>query len=151
ASLVIPPTVMILLFGFALSANVRGLKLGVADYSQTQESRELIAVLSRTEAFVVYGAYTSEPALEVDLVANRLDVGIVIPKDFAKQRLRGESPVVQILLNAVNANTAQIAQSYTEMTIAWFNQRSAAGVLPVVALPSTLRAQSPAAVLPRVA
>jgi ABC-2 type transport system permease protein len=150
-SLVVPPTLMILLFGFALSPNVRGLKLGVADYSQTQESRELIAVLSRTQAFVLSGFYTSEVALQDDLVASRLDLGIVIPRDFAKQRLRGESPVVQVLLNAVNANTAQIAQGYTEATVAWFNQQSAAGRLPVVALPSMVRARPPAAVIPRVA
>ncbi len=151
ASLIVPPTLMILLFGFALSPNVRGLKLGVADYSQTQESRELVAVLSRTQAFEMSGFYTSEPALEEDLVASRLDVGIVIPRDFAKQRLRGESPIIQILLNAVNANTAQIAQGYTEATVAWFHQHSAAGGLPVVGLPSMVRRRPPAAVIPHMA
>ena len=45
-SLIIPPTLQLLLFGFALNATVSNLRLGVVDDSRTPESRELVATLS---------------------------------------------------------------------------------------------------------
>jgi ABC-2 type transport system permease protein len=46
-TLVLPPTLQLLLLGFALSATVKNVKLGAVDESQTPESRELVAMLSR--------------------------------------------------------------------------------------------------------
>ena len=39
-SLIVPPTLQILLFGFALDSNVSNLRLGIVDESRTAESRE---------------------------------------------------------------------------------------------------------------
>ena len=50
-SLIVPPTLQILLFGFALDSDVRNLKLGVVDQSRTAESRELISVLTQNRTF----------------------------------------------------------------------------------------------------
>src|SRR5712691_8494445 len=56
-SLVLPPTLQLLLFGFALSANVSNLRLGVIDDSKTPESRELIATMSESKSFRLAGAF----------------------------------------------------------------------------------------------
>ncbi len=50
-SLILPPTLQLLLFGFALSATVSNIRLGVVDDSQTPESRELIATLTESKSF----------------------------------------------------------------------------------------------------
>src|SRR2546425_135703 len=52
----------------------------------------------------------------------RLDVGVVVPYDFARRRARGRPATVQVLLNAANANTAQIAQGYVEGAVAFLNR-----------------------------
>src|SRR5262245_64490884 len=62
-SLILPPTVQLLLFGFALSANVSNLRLGVVDESKTTESRELIAILSESKSFRLAGYYLSTAQL----------------------------------------------------------------------------------------
>src|SRR5262249_29241136 len=56
-SLIVPPTLQILLFGFALDSNVRGLRLGVVDESRTAESRELISGLTQNPTFRLTGTY----------------------------------------------------------------------------------------------
>src|SRR5215510_10824898 len=63
SSLILPPTVQLLLFGFALSANVSNLRLGVVDDSKTPESRELIATLSESKSFRLAGYYFSTEQL----------------------------------------------------------------------------------------
>lgn len=122
-SLIVPPTLQILLFGFALDADVRGLRLAVVDESRTAESRELISTLTENDTFKLAGSYASPAALGDALRAGQLDVGVVVPYDFARLRARGRPATVQVLLGAANANTAQIAQGYVEGAVAWLNRR----------------------------
>jgi ABC-2 type transport system permease protein len=122
-SLILPPVLQLLLFGFALDSEVRDLRLGIADESRTRESRELVSALTENRTFRLAGRYPTSAALARDLARGRLEVGVVVPADFARLRTR-ESPVtVQVLLNAANANTAQIAQGHVEGAIAWLNAR----------------------------
>ena len=48
--------------------------------------------------------------LERAISAGRLDLGVVVPHEFAPQLGRGQAADVQVLINGVNANTAQLAQ-----------------------------------------
>jgi ABC-2 type transport system permease protein len=50
---------------------------------------------------------------------------VVVPYDFARLRARGRPATVQVLLNAANANTAQIAQGYVEGAVAFLNRELA--------------------------
>ena len=126
-SLIVPPTLQILLFGFALDSDVRNLRLGVVDESRTRESRELVSVLTENPTFELTGDFPTSDRLGEALARGRLDVGVVVPQDFARLRSRGRPATVQVLLNAANANTAQIAQAYVEGAVAWLN-REVAGV-----------------------
>jgi drug efflux transport system permease protein len=125
-SLIVPPTLQVLLFGFALDSEVRGLRLGIVDESRTGESRELISALTENRTFQLAGAYSTAAALGEALGGGRLDVGVVVPYDFARVRARQRPATVQVLLNAANANTAQIAQGYVEGAVAWLNRESTA-------------------------
>ena len=121
-SLIVPPTLQILLFGFALDSDVRNLRLGVVDESRTVESRELVSVLTQNPTFRLAGTYATADEVGRALAIGGLDVGVVIPYDFARLRARERPATVQVLLNAANANTAQIAQGYVEGAVAFLNR-----------------------------
>jgi ABC-2 type transport system permease protein len=121
-SLILPPTLQLLLFGFALNATVANLHLGVLDDSKTPESRELVAEMTESKSFQDGGMYLSIDELSKDLAVGKLDAGLVIPYDYARDLQRGNPVTVQVLLNAMNSNTATIAQGYTEGVIATYNQ-----------------------------
>ncbi|HTT64628.1 MAG TPA: ABC transporter permease [Bryobacteraceae bacterium] len=134
-SLIIPPTLQLLLFGFALDATVSHLKLGVIDWSRTPESREMISTLTESKSFQLGGYYGSIHDLEAAISRGRLDAGIVVPYEFARRIERGTPVDVQILLNAANANTATIAQGYAEGVILSYNQTlRAEGIRPRVSV-----------------
>ena len=120
-SLVLPPTLQLLLLGFALSATVTNLKLGVVDESKTPESRELIAALSESRSFRVANYYFSVNQLGDAIGRGKLDAGVVIPYGFARDLHRGRPVTVQFLLNAMNANTAAISQGYAEGVVQFYN------------------------------
>ena len=120
-SLILPPILQLTLFGFALSAAVSNVRLGVVDESKTPESRELIAALTESESFRLGGYYFSVDELGDSLSQARVDAGVVIPYDYARDLHRGRSTTVQFLLNATNANTATISQAYAEGIIQTYN------------------------------
>jgi ABC-2 type transport system permease protein len=121
-SLIIPPTLQLLLFGFALDSTVSHLRLGVIDWSHTPESREMISTLTESKSFKLGGDFASVHDLEAAISRGSLDAGIVVPHEFARDLQRGTPVDVQILLNAANANTATIAQGYAEGVILSYNQ-----------------------------
>src|SRR6476469_9967247 len=131
-SLILPPTLQLLLLGFALSATVSNIKLGAVDYSRTPQSRELVATLNESKSFHLIGYYASVNQLGDAISRNQVDAGVVIPYDFARDLERGRTTTVQFLLNAMNANTAAISQGYAEGVIQAYNAGlRTAGLHPV--------------------
>jgi ABC-2 type transport system permease protein len=122
-SLILPPVLQIVLFGFALSASVSNLRLGVIDDSRTPESRELIARLSESKSFRLASYYFAVDQLGAAISKGDLDAGVVIPYDYARDLERGRPTTVQFFLNAMNANTAAIGQAYAEGVIQSYNRQ----------------------------
>jgi ABC-2 type transport system permease protein len=116
-SLIVPPILQLTLFGFALSATVSNLRLGIVDESQTPESRELVATLTESRSFRLGGYYPTAEQLGNAISQAQVDGGVVIPYHYARDLRRGRSTTVQFLLNAMNANTATIGQAYAEGVI----------------------------------
>ncbi|MEO8656849.1 MAG: ABC transporter permease [Bryobacteraceae bacterium] len=132
-SLIVPPTLQLLLFGFALDSTVSNLRIGVLDDSKTPESRELIANLTESKSFRLGGTYFDEHTLENAISRSDIDAGVVIPYDFARDVQRGRPTTIQFILNAVNANTASIAQGYAQGVMATYNRSLAAhGIRPQI-------------------
>jgi ABC-2 type transport system permease protein len=121
-SLVLPPTLQLLLFGFALNATVANLRLGVVDDSRTPESRELVATMTESKAFQAAGTYLDVNEMGKKIADGDLDAGLVIPYDYARDLQRGRPATVQVMLNAMNSNTATIGQGYAQGVIGTYNQ-----------------------------
>lgn len=126
-SLILPPTLQLLLFGFALNATVANLRLGVVDDSRTPESRELVATMTESKSFKAAGTYLNLNEMGRKIADGDLDAGLVIPYDYARNLQRGQPATVQVLLNAMNSNTATIGEGYAEGVIASYNQTLGAG------------------------
>jgi ABC-2 type transport system permease protein len=120
--LIVPPTLNIILFGIALNPNFENLRLGIVDYSGTPESRDLISAFTESLVFRIDGYFPAPNDMGDAINRGNLDAGLVIPRDFARRRARHETAQVQLLVDAVNANTATIAGGYAARIIGTFNQ-----------------------------
>ncbi len=105
-SLVLPPLLQLMLFGSVMSPAVANLQLGIVDDNHSPESRDLVAALSQSGSFKLRALYRSVDALGADISQGTIDAGVVIPYDFARDLNRGRAATIQVLLNAMNANTA---------------------------------------------
>ena len=82
--LIMPPTVNLVLLGFAMNSEVKNVKLGVVDYSRTAESRELVSAFVESGSFQIAETFESAERLGEALSAGRLDAGVVVPQDYAR-------------------------------------------------------------------
>jgi len=143
--LMIPPTIVLVIFGYALNPKVRNLRLGVVDQSFTAESSDLIDALTENVNFDVTRVYTRPQDAEDALKNLDLDLFLVIPHDFARSLNRGQTGTVQVVIDAVDANTAQIAQGYLKRCLEAYNT-SRGSAIPTEARPrrTLTRATHPA-------
>ncbi|HEV2801427.1 MAG TPA: ABC transporter permease [Pyrinomonadaceae bacterium] len=129
--LIMPPTVNLILLGFAMNSEVKNVQLGVVDESRTAASRELVSAFVESGAFQIAGRFESSEALGRALSAGQLDAGLVVPQDFARLRARGQTAEVQIIVDSVNSNRAGIAGGYAARIVAALNTKlTAAGGAP---------------------
>src|SRR5690606_33738560 len=82
-TLVAVPLVALLAFGFVLSTEVRGLRLGVVDASASAEGRRIVADLAAGGHFEPV-PYASRAAAERALVAGEIGALLVLPPGLAR-------------------------------------------------------------------
>lgn len=131
-SLILPPILQLMLFGSVMNPSVVNVRLGVLDASQSPASRDLVAALSESGTFELKRRYQSADALGDDISVGAIDAGVVIPPDLARDLARGRPSTIQVLLNAMNANTAAISQGYVQGVVQSFNMTRAAPVQPLL-------------------
>jgi ABC-2 type transport system permease protein len=120
------PLVMVLLFGYAITWDVRDLELVVMDLDRTPESRSLVDAFQASGYFRLAGAVETHAG--VDRAVGRGDAGSVlrIPPGFARDLAAHRPATVQLLLDGSDANSAIIAYAYAEGIVASWGRPGAA-------------------------
>jgi ABC-2 type transport system permease protein len=129
---IIMPVTLMLLFGYGVNLDLKGLPIYVYDRDGSQQSQDLLKRFQASEYFHVARVVNGYPAITRALDDGHAKMGIVIPWDFS-ERLREGGPVqVQALVDATDDNTANVligyaqavVQSYSaEIQIDWLRER----------------------------
>ena len=122
--LILSPIILLLVYGFALNPNVKSLTIGVTDYSQTYQSRELVSALVENDIFILKTHSPIDSELERQVREGKLTAGLIIPNDFTQNLLLDLSTAeVQVFIDGVDANTAGIASGYINQIIQQYNRK----------------------------
>jgi drug efflux transport system permease protein len=130
------PAVLILLFGYAITFDIRDLKLAVADEDRSPASRELVERFTASKYFTLVASASDPEDLLAMLDAGEAQIALSIPKDFGSHIERWEGDTVQVLLDGSESNTATIAAGYVEAILAGLNISRVRDVLSRVGLRS---------------
>ncbi|MCC5670749.1 ABC transporter permease [Nostoc sp. CHAB 5784] len=122
-TILITPNILLIMFGFALNPNFQNLKVGITDYSNSSTSRQFVEILNQTDVFVISKYYNSQKEMTDALAAGNLTVAITIPPELTDDIARKHTAQVQVLYNAVDANTASIASNYMSRLVSDYNLR----------------------------
>ncbi|MGA2887618.1 MAG: ABC transporter permease [Terracidiphilus sp.] len=114
---VLMPVVLVLLFGYGVNLDLKGLPVYVYDQSGSQQSQDLLKHFQASEYFHIVRVVDGYPELTRALDDGHAKMGIVIPWDFS-QRLRDGRPVeVQALVDGSDDNTANVLIGYSEAVV----------------------------------
>jgi ABC-2 type transport system permease protein len=111
------PLMQMLLFGYAINFDVRGLSASVFDEANTSMSRALIADLQATGVMKVIDASPSAADLTRRLASGEITIGVHIPADFERRRLEAGRPLAQLLIDGSQPSLENIARGLTAMPL----------------------------------
>lgn len=115
------PVVMILLFGYAITFDIRDLRLAVADEDRSRASRDLIERFTGSRYFRLVASASDPEELTALLDSGEAQIALSIPQGFGRSIARMEAEIVQVLLDGSESNTATIAAGYMDAIFSGLN------------------------------
>jgi len=111
------PTIQLLLFGYAINFDVRGVSAAVLDQSRTSLSRRLLGDLAATQVLGTLRPAVSERELRELMQQGEANVGIVIAPDIERRLADGNRAVMQILVDGSQPALENVAQGLGAMPL----------------------------------
>ncbi len=90
------PLLLIMLYGYALTLDLRNVPTVVWDQSASAESRDLLSLFHSSPYFIVKGYHTSYQELQQSLDGGKAMVALIIPSDFAAKVLANKPVKIQM-------------------------------------------------------
>lgn len=111
-SLIVPPIIQVILFGYAANFDVHNVATAVLDLDHSQESRELISRFASSGYFQIADVLSSRVQVGDLIDRGRVSLAIEILPGFAgRMRKRGDASM-QVIVDGTDSNTALIALGY---------------------------------------
>lgn len=130
------PMALILIFGYAITFDIRDLRLAVADEDGTRASRELVERFAASRYFKLVAKVPHAEELPGLLDDGTAQIAMAIPERFAENIERWEGDTVQVLFDGSESNTATIAAGYVDTIFAARNISAVKDLLARAGLPS---------------
>lgn len=106
------PIFMLILFGYAVSFDVKDIPLAVFDRDKSAISREFVSKFTNSGYFELVEDLTSDNQFADRLDSGKIKVIFNIPQDFSHKINAGEKAEVQVLLDGSDPTWASSALSY---------------------------------------
>ena len=112
------PTLQLLLFGFAINLDIRGLDAAAVDQAQTVRSRETLATMAATGVITLHGQADSPAQLQEWMRQGRISLGIVIPADFERRLETRNAPALQVMVDGSDQSVQAAARQLASLPVA---------------------------------
>jgi len=111
------PAIQLLLFGYAINFDVRGVSTAVLDQSQTSLSRRLVGDLGATQVLGTIRQAGTERELRELMQKGDANVAIVIAPDLDRRIADGRRPVLQIVVDGSQPGLENVAAGLAAMPL----------------------------------
>jgi ABC-2 type transport system permease protein len=111
---ILMPVLLMLLFGYAVTLDVKKVPMGVLDRDKSQESLSFIHRFSASPYFHLRFFAQDEKEMKRLIDRGEIKMGLVLPNDFSGTVKAGRKAGVQVLLDGSDSNTANIILTYVQ-------------------------------------
>lgn len=138
------PMVQILIFGFALTNEVKNSRFAVIDLAKDDQSQKLINRMDASQYFECVGNYQSIAEMESAFRKGKIRIGLVIPQHFGNDLKMTDGSQLQLIADASDPNVANTLVNYAQAVIGDF-EKEAAGqrVIPYTIVTETKMMYNP--------
>ena len=106
------PLVLILLFGFTISTEIRNAKISILDQSNDVQSKRLIEAFHSTGYFQVVHLPQNIETIHDDFKKLHIKAAIVIPPGFEKSLETEQKIFIQVIDDVSDINVASVINNY---------------------------------------
>ena len=133
------PVLLLVLFGYAITWDVREIKTAVIDQDRSSRSRDLLDAFAASGYFTIVARPGRAAEIAPLLDRGEVQIVLVIPPDFSEKLGAGRRAPLQAIVDGSDANTATIVLAYAQAIVQTY---SAKVQIQGVPLRSALTAQS---------
>jgi ABC-2 type transport system permease protein len=123
------PVAQIVLFGFALTNEIRNTGIVVCDYANDEASRRIIERLKASKSFRLDAVYQDRRTIESAFRSGRIKLAIVFPAHFNDDLLHLNAAQVQVIADASDPNTANTVTGFATGIIMDYQREILGGVV----------------------
>lgn len=117
------PIVQIVLFGFALTNEIKNAKIVVCDYAKDIASQQLIEKLEASTNFEIEKSITDHHQIEAAFREGNIKLAIIFPANFNKDLTHLNKTQIQIIADASDPNTANTLTNFATSIILDYQQQ----------------------------
>lgn len=119
----IMPLLQMFILVFAATNELRQVDMAIVDYDHSPTSRKLIAEISGNPFFKIRDYLTTTQEAEDLLMQTKIDLALVIPHNFDRDLTLNKKSDLQVMVDAINGNAAQLSLGYLSNVIGTFGQQ----------------------------
>jgi ABC-2 type transport system permease protein len=123
--LLVMPVVMIVLFGFALSTEIKDVKVVVLDPSNDAATTRIINQIDASEYFTVTSSANSEEGILQAFQNNTADIALVFEDNFYHRAVHDGDGSIQVIVDGSNTNVGSMAVFYVSSIVSSFQKELA--------------------------
>jgi ABC-2 type transport system permease protein len=116
------PIAQVILFGYIITTEITDANIAILDKSKDEVTRQITQKIVSSGFFRLAENLESESEIQDVFKAGRAKEVIVFEADFAKKLKNAQSPEIELIADASDANTANLLVSYTSGIIQSYNQ-----------------------------
>ncbi len=106
------PVVQILIFGFALTNEVKNAKIVVMDFAKDQASQQLVAKIEASQYFEIDQSIIDPGKIEAAFKKGKIKMAIIFPPRFGEELSHQHISTIQVIADATDPNTATTLSKY---------------------------------------
>ncbi|MBN2356815.1 ABC transporter permease [candidate division KSB1 bacterium] len=110
--IILLPLVMIFLYGYAITFDIKEIKIGILDQDRSPTSREMVRQLTKSGYFVVTADLHDRSEIEPAFLGRKIVAAVIIPDNFSRDLNTSFRIPVQLLVDGSNSNLATVTINY---------------------------------------
>lgn len=122
------PIMQIVLFGFALTNEIKNSKIIICDYAKDNASQQIIQKFEASKSFTIQRSLLSHNEIEKSFKEGKVKLAIIFPSNFNNDLTHLNNAQIQIIADASDPNTASTLTNYASAIILDYQKELTGGL-----------------------